>query len=130
MKMYDQAGTKEVMTQEMTALSEAKLDDTMFTVPAGFKQVSTKEYDDARQQAMMKGMQASMGLGNAGTKAGASNAGASNADDDDSDAAAANTAATDADDDAADGDSVAEQAAKEAVKNKVTKKKRRFGLPF
>jgi hypothetical protein len=33
MKMYDQAGTKEVMTQEMTALSEAKLDDTMFTVP-------------------------------------------------------------------------------------------------
>lgn len=127
MKMYDEAGTKEVMTQEMTALSEAKLDDTMFTVPAGFKQVSGKEYDDARQQAMMKGMQASMGAGNSASKAGTINA----ADDDDSDSGTANAASADADDDAAtDDDSIAKQAAKEAVKNQVTKKKRRFGLPF
>jgi hypothetical protein len=136
MKMYDQAGTKEVMTQEMTALSEAKLDDTLFTVPAGFKQVSAKEYDDARQQAMMKGMQASMG---GATNAGASNSGASS--NGASSDGASKTAVTNSDDtpaqtaddshnNAADDDSVAEQVAKDAVKNKVAKKKPRFRLPF
>ncbi|HEX8237836.1 MAG TPA: DUF4412 domain-containing protein [Abditibacteriaceae bacterium] len=134
MKIYDEAGTKEVMTQEMTALSEAKLDDALFTVPAGFKQLSAKEYDDARQQAMTKVMQASMGgATNAGaSKSGASQSGASrasttNADDDDTPVQTADDSDNNA---GASDDSAAEQVVKDAVKEKVTRKKRRFGLPF
>jgi hypothetical protein len=125
MKMFDEAGTKEVMTQEMTSLSEAKLDDVPFTVPADFKQVSAKEYDDARQQSMMKAMTASSG---GATNSGASNGGVSKAGVVEDDDTGAQT--IDASDNEADGDNAAEQVAKDAVKNKVTKKKRRFGLPF
>jgi hypothetical protein len=68
-------------------------------------------------------MQASMGLGNAASKSGTINAVTMTTA-----MPALPTPPRDADDDAAaDDDSVAKQAAKEAVKNQVTKKKRRFG---
>lgn len=50
-------GDKVMMTTEVTMLSQAKFeDDSLFTVPADYKQVSDKEFQNAQTQAMMKAM--------------------------------------------------------------------------
>lgn len=59
-KMYDADG-KLMMTREVTSLSQAKLDDGVFEIPAGYTQVSIDDYNKQRQQAMMHAM---MGGGN------------------------------------------------------------------
>lgn len=59
-------GDKVMMTTEVTMLSQAKFeDDTLFAVPADYKQVSEKEFQNAQTQAMMKAMMSgAMPLGN------------------------------------------------------------------
>ena len=47
---------KTAMTQEITSLSDAKLDDALFTIPADFKQVSEQEFQKQRAQAMLQAM--------------------------------------------------------------------------
>ncbi len=48
---------KVMMTTEVTMLSQAKFeDDTLFTVPADYKLVSSKAFQKAQSEAMMKGM--------------------------------------------------------------------------
>ncbi len=48
---------KVLMTTEVTMLSQAKFeDDTLFSVPADYKQVSDKEFQSAQTKAMMKAM--------------------------------------------------------------------------
>ena len=80
-RMYDETGNKLVMTQEVTSLSRARLeDDALFTVPAGFKQVSTEEFQKAQSEAMMKAMsQPQQGNGSESSETG-NNTGADNGD--------------------------------------------------
>jgi hypothetical protein len=52
-KIYDKDG-KVTTIQEITSLSQAKLDDSVFTVPAGYTKLSIDDYNKQRQQAMMK----------------------------------------------------------------------------
>jgi len=59
-KMYDKDG-KVTMIQEVTSLSQAKLDDSVFEVPKGYTKLSMEDYNKQRQQAMMQAM---MGGGN------------------------------------------------------------------
>jgi len=59
-KMYDKDG-KVIMIQEITSLSQAKLDDSIFAVPQGYTKLSIEDYNKQRQQAMMQAM---MGGGN------------------------------------------------------------------
>jgi hypothetical protein len=40
----------------MTSLSQAKLGDELFAVPAGYKKVTPDEFDKQKQAAMMKAM--------------------------------------------------------------------------
>ncbi|HEX8550450.1 MAG TPA: hypothetical protein VF681_02725 [Abditibacteriaceae bacterium] len=44
------------MVSEITEFSEAKLDDALFQIPAGWTLVSDEEFDKRRQAAMMKAM--------------------------------------------------------------------------
>ena len=44
------------MTQELTDLSEAPLDDSLFTIPADYKRVSAADFTAAQQKAMMEKM--------------------------------------------------------------------------
>lgn len=53
-KIYD--GGKVLMTQEVTSLSQAKLDNTLFTIPADYKKVTPEEFQTAQSAAMMKAM--------------------------------------------------------------------------
>lgn len=55
-KTYD--GDKSLMTMEVTSLSQAKLDDELFTVPTDYKKVSTTELQKAQSEAMVKAMMA------------------------------------------------------------------------
>lgn len=55
-KMYN--GNMPLMTTEVTSLSQAKLGDELFTVPADFKKVSAEEFQKAKTEAMVKAMQA------------------------------------------------------------------------
>jgi hypothetical protein len=55
-KMYN--GDAPFMTLEVTSLSQAKLGDELFTVPADFKKVSPEEFQKAQSDAMVKAMQA------------------------------------------------------------------------
>jgi hypothetical protein len=59
-KMYDKDG-KVTMIQEITSLSQAKLDDSVFAIPSGYTKLSLEDYNKQRQQAMMQAM---MGGGN------------------------------------------------------------------
>jgi hypothetical protein len=54
MKMYN--GNQVIATQEVSMLSQAKLDDEPFAVPADYKQVSEQEFQQAQQRAMMEAM--------------------------------------------------------------------------
>jgi hypothetical protein len=67
-KMFMGADEKNAMTWEVTSLSNAKLDDALFSVPTGWKQVSDKEYDEQRQKAMIAAMMGGQNThsGNAG----------------------------------------------------------------
>jgi hypothetical protein len=56
MKMYD--GDKVTFIQEVTMLSQAKLTDEPFTLPAGYKKVSEQEFQQAQSRAMMEAMTA------------------------------------------------------------------------
>jgi hypothetical protein len=47
-----------MMTLEVTSLSQAKLGDELFTVPADFKKVSAEEFQKAQSEAMVKAMTA------------------------------------------------------------------------
>lgn len=49
---------KPFMTMEVTSLSQAKLGDELFAVPADFKKVSAEEFQKAQSDAMMKAMTA------------------------------------------------------------------------
>lgn len=53
-KIYN--GDQVLMTTEMTSLSQAKLDDTLFTIPGDYKKVSEEEFQRAQSQAMMEAM--------------------------------------------------------------------------
>ncbi|MBV9865033.1 MAG: hypothetical protein JO316_06760 [Abitibacteriaceae bacterium] len=68
MKMYMGDTDKPSMVQEVSSLSRAKLEDSLFAVPADYKQVSEKEFQDAQSRAMMQAMmeQAKKGAGNNG----------------------------------------------------------------
>lgn len=59
-KMYNSDG-KVMMTQEITSLSQAKLDNSVFAIPDGYTKLSFEDYNKQRQQAMMQAM---MGGGN------------------------------------------------------------------
>lgn len=52
-----------VMTYQLTELSEAKLDDALFTPGADWKLVSDAEFDKKRQAEMMRGMMSGAGAG-------------------------------------------------------------------
>ena len=54
LKMYN--GDKVMMVQEITMLSQAKIDDAPFVIPADYKQVSEQEYHQMQTQAMMQAM--------------------------------------------------------------------------
>jgi hypothetical protein len=55
-KIFGEDG-KPMMTQEVTSLSRAKLEDhALFSVPEGFRQVSADEFQKAQSEAMMKAM--------------------------------------------------------------------------
>lgn len=56
MKMYMGDTDKPTMVQEVTSLSRAKLEDSLFAVPADYKQVSEKEFQEAQSRAMMQAM--------------------------------------------------------------------------
>jgi len=71
-KIYGSDG-KVTMTMEITSLSQAKLDDNIFTVPQGYTKVSMDDYNKQRQQAMMKAM-----MGGAGNSAADDNQGDAN----------------------------------------------------
>lgn len=47
---------KPMMTMTTTSLSQAKLGDELFTVPADYKKVTSEEFDKQKQAAMMKAM--------------------------------------------------------------------------
>jgi hypothetical protein len=49
-------GDKPMMTITTTSLSQAKLGDDLFTVPAGFTKVTPEEFDKQKQAAMMKAL--------------------------------------------------------------------------
>lgn len=53
-KMY--MGDKVLMTTEVTSLSQAKLDNTPFAIPAGYKQVTAEEFQTQQSAAMMQAM--------------------------------------------------------------------------
>jgi hypothetical protein len=53
---------KPFMTMEVTSLSQAKLGDELFTVPADFKKVSAEEFQKAQSDAMVKAMTAGIGF--------------------------------------------------------------------
>jgi hypothetical protein len=59
-KTYDANG-KVTIDQEITSLSQAKLDDNVFAIPKGYTKLSIEDYNKQRNQAMM---QALMGGGN------------------------------------------------------------------
>ena len=59
-KMYDAEG-KVAMVQEITSLSQAKLDDSVFAIPEGYTKLSIEEYNKRRQQAMMQAMMSGFG---------------------------------------------------------------------
>lgn len=56
-KMYDKDG-KVTMIQQITSLSQAKLDNSIFAIPQGYTKLSVDDYNKKRQQAMMKAMTA------------------------------------------------------------------------
>lgn len=58
-KIYN--GDKVIMTSDMRAYSEAALDDSLFVVPADYKEVSQKDFDKAEADAMRKNMMGGMG---------------------------------------------------------------------
>jgi hypothetical protein len=62
-KMYDKDG-KVTMVQEITSLSQAKLDDSIFVIPDGYTKLSIDDYNKQRQQAMMNAV-----MGGAGNNA-------------------------------------------------------------
>ena len=64
MKMYN--GDKVSMIQEVSMLSQAKLTDDPFTIPAGYKQVSEEEFQKAQSQAMMQAIMEQAKNGQAG----------------------------------------------------------------
>ena len=64
---------KLVTVQEVTSLSQAKLDDATFAVPAGFTILSEKDYNDRRQKAMMEAMMGGAAKSNAQSNSGNSN---------------------------------------------------------
>ena len=47
---------KAVMTREVTMLSRAPVEASVFAIPAGYRKVTRAEFDKARQAAMMKAM--------------------------------------------------------------------------
>ena len=49
-------GDKPMMTMVITSLSQAKLGDDLFTVPAGYTKVTPEEFNQKKQAAMMKAM--------------------------------------------------------------------------
>lgn len=51
-KMYKNG--RVMMAQEVTSLSQAKLDDSIFDIPDGYNKLSIDEYNKKRQQAMME----------------------------------------------------------------------------
>ena len=55
-KIYD--GDKVLMTQEVTSLSQAKLDNDPFTIPVGYKQVTPEQFQAQQSAAMMNTMMA------------------------------------------------------------------------
>jgi hypothetical protein len=63
-KMYDKDG-KVMMIQEITSLSQAKLDDSVFAIPNGYTKLSLADYNKQRQQAMMQAMMGGAGNDNA-----------------------------------------------------------------
>jgi len=102
-KMYQNG--KLTMVTEVTSLSQAKLDDDVFEVPAGFTKLSEKEYNERRQKAMMEAMMS-----------GAANAGNSQSND-----------ATDSDG-TAESDGASQSKKSKAKKSKT--RRPRFKLPF
>lgn len=143
-KIYN--GDKVMMTSDMRAYSEAALDDSLFAVPADYKEVSEKDFDKAEADAMRKSMMGGLGnmfkspdggdaanpaANNAADNAGdaANNAGdaANNAADNAGDAA--NNAANKAGDAANDATNKANDATDKA-KDQVKKKLRIPHLPF
>jgi hypothetical protein len=48
-------GNTLLSTQEVTALSQSKLNDSLFKVPAGYKKVSPQEFQKLRSKAMLQG---------------------------------------------------------------------------
>jgi hypothetical protein len=55
-KIYNEG--KVFMTTEVTSLSQAKLSDELFSIPAGYKKVSEEDFDKQRNEAMVKAMTA------------------------------------------------------------------------
>jgi hypothetical protein len=104
-------GKDMVITREITGLYEAKLPDSTFSIPAGYKLVSDQDFQKERSAAMMKGMMSGMGAAGAGH------------DDNDGDEAKNNT--TDQDDDKGD-----EDQPEEKPQEKPKKPKFKFKLPF
>jgi hypothetical protein len=110
-----------VMTWQLTELSEAKLDDSLFAPGADWKLVTDEEFDRQRQAAMMRAM--------------TSGAAAGGDDGDDGDKDGDAKADEDKSDAEKEADSAAEKAAKDAAKETAKdaarqKNKGRFKLPF
>ena len=68
MKTFMPAGQGKEMTttREITSLSEAKLEGSIFAIPADYKLVTDEEFQKERSSAMMKGMMSGMGAAGAG----------------------------------------------------------------
>lgn len=62
-KMYDKDG-KVTMIQQVTSLSQAKLDNSIFAIPQGYTKLSVEDYNKKRQQAMMQAMMGGGGNNN------------------------------------------------------------------
>ena len=60
-KIYN--GDKVAVVQDLRDYSQAALDDALFSVPADYKQVSSKDFDKAEQDALMKSMMNGMASG-------------------------------------------------------------------
>jgi len=63
MRMKVNNGDKAIMEQTVTSLSDAALDDALFTVPADYRQVSEQEFAQAQSRAMMQAIMRSQGAG-------------------------------------------------------------------
>lgn len=56
MKMIDPKTNKPTMTQEVTMLTRAKQEESLFAIPAGYREVKAEEFQKLKSQAMLQKM--------------------------------------------------------------------------